>query len=194
VTAATALAALNVASAAATAVAISATAEAVARSAETVRLKDVVAAEALAAKTSAAATAVANADVTAAAGDTALVASGIRVAEAKAAFLIAKNAEPPKANQTAADLIPKSTNQTAADLASATAAQAGYEEVDAVTRVIVSQAVAAAANHVALISSIRVNSLEKQAVWYYEEAHIDIRFDTHAGGGSINIISNPAGC
>jgi len=98
-----------------------------------VRLKDVVAAEALAAKTLAAATAVAKADVTAAAGVTALVASGIRVVEAKAAFLIAQNAEPPKANQTAADSIPKSTNQTAADLASATAAQAGYEEVGAVS-------------------------------------------------------------
>ena len=168
VTAATALAAANVASAAATAVVNSATARAVARSAETVRLKNVVAAEALAAKTLAAATAVAKAAVTAAAGVTALVASDIRVAAAQAAFFIAKNGQPPEATQTAADLIPKSANQTAADLASAIAAQARYEEVDAVTQEIVSQAAAAAANHAVLTSTIRVNSLEKQAVCYYE--------------------------
>jgi len=63
-TAATALASAGVASAAATVVANSATAKAVARSAETVRLKNVVIAEALAAKTLEVATAVAEAAIT----------------------------------------------------------------------------------------------------------------------------------
>jgi len=65
-TAATALASASVASVAASVVANSATAKAVARSPETVRLKNVVAVEALAAKTLAVATAVAEAAITAA--------------------------------------------------------------------------------------------------------------------------------
>ena len=165
VTAATALAAVNVAPAAATAVANAATAEAVARSAETVRLKDVVAAEALAAKTLAAATATAIGTVTAAAGTTALVASDTRVAAAQAAFLVAKDAAPPDQTPSPG---PKSPEQAATDLAFAIAAQAAYEEVDAVTQGKLSQASAAADNHVALASTIRVNAPEKKVAGFFE--------------------------